>query len=215
MDAVEILKQVFGLALQQVFGVATNKSPGRGIGFHFKLKQPIKIVPSKLQEFAFVIGEARFTGRLNTNVGVAPSLGELVQVSILRTGFQLSEDQLAAWLNAYGVIVSNLQYRANPDLPGCVDDNIDILMRLKKHIPSILPAYGKKLNIRYKGQPILCSKCLLQGHIRKSCTSTANNWLGYVKMFVDMGVFHPSMFGVWFEYLQEQQQAQAQAQTQS
>jgi len=66
-----------------------------------------------------------------------------------------------------------------------------------------------------KGQPILCSKCLLQGHIRKSCTSTANNWLGYVKMFVDMGVFHPSMFGVWFEYLQEQQQAQAQAQTQS
>jgi len=205
VDAIEILKQVFGLATNSVFGVATNKSPGRGIGFTFKLKQAIKIVPSKLQEFNFMIAESKFTGRLLTNVGIAPMLGELVQVSVIRTNFQLSEEQIALWLSAYGVVASTLQYRENPEVPEWVDDNIDLLMRLKKHIPSVLPAYGKKLNIRYKGQPILCSKCLIAGHVRKNCTSTANNWMGYVKMFVDSNLFHPSMFGTWYEYLQEQQ----------
>jgi len=208
IDAVEILKQVFGLTTKVVFGVATNKSPGRGIGFTFKLKQNIKIIPSKLQEFSFIIGESKFTGRLLTNVGIAPSLGELVQVSVVRTNFALTEDQIALWLSAYGQVASSLQYRENPEISDVVEDNIDLLMRLKKHIPSVLPAYGKKLNIRYKGQPILCSKCLIAGHVRKTCTSTANNWMGYVKMFVDSGLFHHSMFGVWYEYLKEQESTQ-------
>lgn len=203
VDAVEILKQVFNLAVADVIGVATNKSPGRGIGFNFKLKQPFKIIPSKLQEFKFVIGDATFSGRLLTNVGVAPSLGELVQISIVRTGFHLSDEQLRSWLTPFGTLVSSLQYRDCAEIPGLIEDNVDVLMRLSKHIPSILPAFGKKLNIRYKGQPVMCSKCLTQGHIRKTCTSNANNWMGYVKRFVDSGTFHPSMFGAWFEHLKD------------
>lgn len=203
IDDVEVLKQVFGLTTKSVFGVATNKSPGRGIGFTFKLKVPIKIVPSKLQEFSFIIAEAKYTGRLLTNAGVAPVLGDLVQVSIVRTNFAFSEDQIIAWLSAYGSVASTLQYRENPEIPDVVEDNIDLLMRLNKHIQSVLPAFGKRLNVRYKGQPIICSKCMIQGHVRKDCTTTANNWMGYVKMFVDSGAFHPSMFGNWYEYLQE------------
>jgi len=207
IDAVEILRQVFGLPKSSVFGVATNKSPGRGIGFNHKLKQPIKIVPSKLLDFTFIIGESTFTGRLLTNVGVAPSLGELIQVSIVRTGFHLTDEQISAWLSAYGTIVTGLQYRDCQDIEGWSEDNVDVLMRLTKHIPSVLPAYGKKLSIRYKGQPIMCSKCLTHGHIRKNCTNEFNNWMGYVKKFVETGTFHVSMFGSWYEHLKDQETA--------
>jgi len=74
VDAIEILKQVFGLATNSVFGVATNKSPGRGVGFTFKFKQAIKIVPAKLQEFNFVIADSKFTGLIfNSQLSKLPS----------------------------------------------------------------------------------------------------------------------------------------------
>lgn len=204
-DAPEILKQVFGLSLSHVKGVATIKAQNRGIGFNFWLKQAVRFNPARFQEFSFVIEGATFTGRLLLNTGVAPSLGETVQVSVVRTGFHITEEQIASWLSVYGTVEGNLKFRDNPDLPGVWEDSVDVFMKLRKHIPSILPAFGKKLNIRYKGQPIMCSKCMIHGHIRKECTSSTNNWMGYVKMFVDSGTIHPSMFGNWYEYLQDHQ----------
>jgi len=125
---------------------------------------------------------------------------------MVRTGFHLTEEQVASWLSVYGTTEGNLKFRDNPELPGVWEDSIDVFMKLQKHIPTVvLPAYGKKLNVRYKGQPIMCSKCMTQGHIRKECTSNANNWMGFVKMFVDSGAFHPTMFGTWYEYLQDHQ----------
>jgi len=98
-----------------------------------------------------------------------------------------------------------IAYKDNPEVDGWCDDTLDVFMRLHKHIPSILPAFGKKLQIRYKGQPVLCSKCLNQGHIRRNCTSPANNWMGFVKYCVDSGAFSINMFGSWYEYLNDHQ----------
>jgi len=159
----------------------------------------------KLDSKSFKIGEAVYTGRILLNVGQAPKLGDCVTVSAVRTGFHLTEDQIAAWLLKYGKIEGTPKYRENPEVEGWVEDTLDVLMRLHKHIPSVLPAYGKKLQIRYKGQPVLCSKCLMQGHIRRNCTSTANNWMGYVKYIIETGAFSIQMFGSWYEYYTDHQ----------
>jgi len=74
-------------------------------------------------------------------------------------------------------------------------------MKLSKHIPSTIPAYGKKVFIKYRGQPIQCSKCFVLGHTRKNCPSTTLNWLGYVKSLLAENYIPKEYFGVWLEYL--------------
>jgi len=74
-------------------------------------------------------------------------------------------------------------------------------MRLRRHIPSLLPAYGRKVQINYRGQSIQCSKCLALGHIRRNCSSESNYWLGYVKTLLDTKNIPESYFGVWLEHL--------------
>jgi len=224
--------------------VATIKSRDRGIGFNFRLKTALKIdtarlhirLPScfsnfslncnyitRLQTFHFIINNETFSGKLLINVGEPPKLGELVIVQAQRTGFHLTEAQIAKWLTHFGniegfhshiyfalilsffllslITSGEVKYRDNQELPGVEDDTLEVLMRLKRHIPSVLPAFGRKLNIRYRGQPIQCSKCLQSGHLRKTCPNNFNNWVGYVKSFVDSGVFTRDLFGKWIEHL--------------
>jgi len=203
IDSVELLKQVFNLTLSSVFGVATIKSENRGIGFNFKLKSPIKLDPSKFQEFEFIINNDTYRGTLLLNLGNEPKLGDLILITVAKTGFHFTDQQIYAWLNLYGRVEGELKYKSNPVLPGVSEDTLEVLIRLRKHVPSILPAYGKRLYVRYKGQPIQCSKCMGTGHIRRSCTSTSNNWVGYIRLFVNSGVVDNQMLGKWKEYLDD------------
>jgi len=183
--------------------VATIKSNDRGIGFNFKLKAPIKLNPAKFQYFEFVINGDKFTGQLLINLGQPPKLGDLILVTVVKTGFHLEDHQISAWLGLYGTIEGELKYRENPQLPGCTEDSVETLMRLRKHIPAILPAFGKRLYIRYKGQLTQCSKCLRSGHIRRNCSSTSNNWVGYIKLFAESGAVPEHLLGTWMEYLND------------
>jgi len=135
------------------------------------------------------------------SLGPPPKLGDLIIVSVQRTGFHLTLDQIRKWLNIFGTICGELKHIDSKDIPGVLDDSIDVLMRLRKHIPSPLPAFSKKLFIRYKGQAIQCSKCMELGHIRKQCTSNVTNWMAFVKKLVDSKEIPTSYFGNWFEYL--------------
>lgn len=109
-------------------------------------------------------------------------------VSIQRTGFHLTTDQILERLRHFGKIEGQLKY-LDTQVPGIVQDNLEVLMRLCKHIPSPLPAFSKKLHVRYSGQPIKCSNCLALGHIRKNCNSSNNNWLSFVKSLIDTGLY--------------------------
>jgi len=104
VDSVEILNQVFNLTLAQVSGVATIKSRDRGVGFNFKLKAPIKLNPAKFQNFEFMINGDKFVGQLLINLGQPPKLGDLILITVVKTGYHFEDHQIASWLKLYGVI---------------------------------------------------------------------------------------------------------------
>jgi len=139
-------------------------------------------------------------------VGPPPKLGEPVIVTIKRTGFHLTIDQITKWLELFGTIEGELKYLERKDIPGALEDTLEVLMRLRQHIPSVLPAFSKKLGVRYRGQPLQCSKCKELGHVRKVCTSDNNNWMAYVKNLVDKKLIPLDYFGSWYEYLQAREQ---------
>jgi len=159
-----------------------------------------------LGSFTFEIGRDLFEGRILLSVGPPHKIGDPVIVSVQRTGFHLTLEQISAWLSLYGTIIGDLKYLDHCELPGVLEDNIKVLMRLKKHIPSPLPAFSKKLIVRYKGQPVQCSRCMELGHIRRVCKNETNNWMGYVKTLVDKKSIPVAYFGNWFEYLKDQEE---------
>jgi len=113
----------------------------------------------------------------------------------------LTETEILNWLKLFGSIEGEISYKYHPRLPTIKDDHFEILMKLQRHIPPTIPAYGKKVQIQYRGQSIQCSKCFELGHIRRNCSAENNNWLGYVKSLVDKKFIPDSYFGVWLDYL--------------
>lgn len=142
-----------------------------------------------------------YTGKIFIQAGPPPILGDQIIVTIKKTGFALSEDQIYNWLRLYGTIVGDIRHKFHSDLPTVKDDYKEVLMKLSKHIPSTLPAHGKKVQIQYRGQPIQCSKCFTSGHTRKYCPSQTVNWLGYIKNLKQEGYIPDEYFGVWLDYL--------------
>jgi len=139
------------------------------------------------------------------SLGAPPKIGEPVIVSVQRTGFHLSLLQITQWLELFGTIEGELRYIVSKDIPGVLDDTLEVLMRLRIHIPSPLPAYSRKLYVRYRGQQIQCSKCANFGHTRKYCKSDSTNWMDFVKKLVDSGNVPIPYFGNWYDFLQAQE----------
>lgn len=133
--------------------------------------------------------------------GPPPILGDPIAVTIKRTAFALTEEQIFNWLRLYGTIESVIIHKFHQELPTVKDDHMEIVMKLRRHIPSTLPAHGKKVLIQYKGQKIQCSKCYAFGHTRRYCTSNTVNWLGFIKKLKEEENVPDSYFGVWLEYL--------------
>jgi len=201
VDAAKIANLVFGVSIQNLDGLAVIKSDTRGLGFNYSLKTPIEVDLERLSKFTFKLGKDTYTGKLFIPLGPPPLLGDEIIVTIQRTGFALTELQIYNWLKLYGSVVGEIRFKYHSELPSVKEDYMEVLMKLSKHIPSTLPAFGKKVFIKYRGQPIQCSKCFALGHTRRLCSSETLNWLGYVKSLLDANYIPPSFFGVWLEYL--------------
>lgn len=134
-------------------------------------------------------------------MGPAPILGDDIVVTVKRTGLALTDTQVKNWLTIYGTIEGELIYKYHPRLPTIKNDHCEIVMKLRNHIPCTIPAYGKKVQVTYRGQPIQCSKCYGLGHTRKNCSSETYNWLSYVKTLVDKKSIPEEYFGNWLDYL--------------
>jgi len=147
------------------------------------------------------LGEDHYTGKIFLPLGPPPILGDSIIITVRRTGFGLSDHQICSWLRLFGNIVGQLKYKYHPELPTVKDDHLEVLMKLNKHIPSTLPAFGKKIIVYYRAQPIQCSKCYELGHVRKNCTASVVNWLGYVKNLRSLNYIPDKLFGVWLGYL--------------
>jgi len=104
------------------------------------------------------------------------------------------------WLQLFGSLESPLRYLTHPSKSALKQDSLEVLMRLRKHILSTLPAYGRKLFVNYRGQPIQCSGCLGQGHLRKECKSERSNWGKYIRELHATKRIPEAYFGSWSSF---------------
>jgi len=83
-------------------------------------------------------------------------------------------------------------------------DDYEIDIKLRNHIPEILPMNGKRVNVSYPGQPKLCRNCLCQGHIAKECSDKDKaDFLDYVARILKSGLFKEDLFGSWIDTLKK------------
>jgi len=88
------------------------------------------------------------------------------------------------WINKFGILVKPTAYVEASDLEGMNTDDLSCVAKLRKHVPGTLPAFGRKMNVRYPGQPIQCNKCYQYNHLRSKCENKQVDWANYVKAFV-------------------------------
>jgi hypothetical protein len=115
--------------------------------------------------------------------------------------FSVNIDQLTAWLSNFGEILS-------PIVEDCFQDDetnegvnalgtYSVKMKLSKEIPQLLPMYGKRVKIYYKGVSKLCFNCFGK-HQRKHCDVAKMPWIDFVKAFMTKySNFPPEAFGRW------------------
>jgi len=126
-----------------------------------------------------------------------------VTVSIKRTRFKIKPPQAEAWIKLFGVIVTPAAFVVSSELNGIVTDEITCTVKLRKHVPNLLPAYGRKMSIRYPGQPIQCGRCMDVGHLRADCKGENVEWASYVKYFVKEKIMPVEMIGTWINIIKE------------
>jgi len=188
---------VFKLPDTALFGIALIKTANRGLGINFKLSLPTEIDLSQFAEFEFELNDDKYKGRLFTPIGPPPQLGEDIIVTVKKTAFHFDTAQVASCLSNFGTIAGTLEYKPIDGLQNIREDTIEVLMKLNRHIPSILPLFGKRLYTNYRGQPILCGNCFHLGHVRKECKNQRANWKDYVQSLMTSLNYPVALLGTW------------------
>jgi len=185
-----------------IFGIALNQSLEKSFMIDYDLKEPLPWdeCPST---FEVDLNGVKFEGNKFVPKPKPPELGEEVAVKVTRTRFKLRPHHVAKWLEHFGRITQFPEYEDASDLPTVKSDDVTLKMILRKHIPGILPAYGRRMNVRYPGQPILCGKCFELGHVRRNCeVPEPVKWASFVKVVSEERFVSKEMLGDWAELLE-------------
>jgi len=199
----EIWEKSFVLPTTLLHGISVVQTSGKPFLFDCHLHSEIEL--SKIpKSFEYCLDGAVFKGDFvrpeDENI---PLLGEDVKIYVRKTRFQVSIIQLKPWLSVFGEVVTEPEYIRDDELTHISTDDITCQMKLKKHIYNQLPAFGRKLRISYKGQPIQCGACFGFGHIRSECGNPRIDWLLYVKGILEETQVPPSMLGRWYELMKQ------------
>jgi len=76
-------------------------------------------------------------------------------------------------------------------------------VKLKQHVPEILPIFGKRFNLWYPGIPKQCKNCYEFEHIASQCKNQRLEWLDYVAKVHGTGYFRDELFGTWIDTLKK------------
>ena len=119
--------------------------------------------------------------------------------------YDLEEDEIMKWLRYYGETFGRLREDIhediNTDRPPVGTGTYSIKMRLDAPIPQLLPMFGKKITIEFKGVQRLCTNCFGL-HNRRACQSRKVQWIDYVRKFVDNNPDIPEEhYGRWIRVL--------------
>jgi len=138
-----------GLPAASVKGISLIQSLNRPFLVDFWLHQHIleSIVP---RTFSHNIGAARYSGEFVKDDSIIPLLGEDVKILIRRTRFRLKIEEIRQWLQVFGTIIGEIDFIRDRELTHILTDDVSCYMKLNRHVPGQLPAYGRKLSVSYK-----------------------------------------------------------------
>jgi hypothetical protein len=78
-------------------------------------------------------------------------------------------------------------------------DSYSIDVKLKRHIPDVLPIRGKRVRLTYPGIPAFCNRCWRIGHSHWDCQRNKCNWLEFVEDFYNNREVTDDMLGSWVD----------------
>ncbi len=121
---------------------------------------------------------ALFKSTLTENQG-------LKHVKIEGCGYQLSEKELTTWLKLYGRIVGPIKeelikYEEGKNSFG--NGKYMVEMKLERKMPDLIPMFGKKIWIHYRGIKKVCKSCL--AYQKEPCKSMKKDWAHFVEDFI-------------------------------
>jgi len=195
----EVWKKGLLQAKELLFGVSLVQIPGLPFCLDFRLNEPIDRNEAKPNFKFHLEGVGVLEGEIVLPKPPPPKLGEEVLVTVTKTRFKLEPEQVDSWLSLFGTVVRKSAFVVDSKCEDEVrSDDISCVMKLRKHVPSVLPAFGRKMMIRYAGQPLQCNKCFSGGHLRKKCESPESiEWAVYVKVVVKELSLDVMMVGDW------------------
>lgn len=192
----------FDLDSTLIRGLSLMQAPKRPFMFDFFLHEPVDILAVP-RVFKHQIDGATYEGEFVRDDAEIPLLGEEVQVFVKRTRFRITPIQVKPWLSTFGLITNEPDFLPDPEIPNLITDDIKCSMVLTRHIYGLLPAFGRKVRVSYKGQPIQCGKCFSLGHIRSECTNERVDWLKYTRIVLNETNVPSSMLGRWYDLMIE------------
>jgi len=181
-----------------LYGISLIQVPDRPFMANFQLNElaDVDMIPSVIK---CKIGGSEYEMSPVLPRAPPPNLGENFIITIKDTRFKITLKQADTILGLFGVVTTKSIHVDADDVKQVKikTDDVRCVVKLRKHIPSFLPGYGRKLQIRYYGQPLQCSKCLNPGHLRKKCPNEPIEWLRYVKLLVDEKAMKLEHIGDW------------------
>lgn len=182
-QAYELWKKGIKLPIDNVTGIGLVQHVDKPfmIDYHLALEIDVLKIDAK---FDSTIENHTYECQVVIPKEPPPKLGEEVQITIPKTRFKLKPEQVTLWIKRFGIVVKPAAYVVADDLPGIDTDDLICIAKLRKHIPGSLPAFGRKMTVRYPGQPVQCNKCYQFNHLRAKCENPLVEWKHYVKFFI-------------------------------
>ena len=129
-------------------------------------------------------------------------------VKIEWTEYSLGENQILDWLELFGEkageLTEDLQHYSDSDADPLGSGTYSIKMRLRKEIPQLLPMWGRRIRIYYRGVQKLCTNCFGH-HPRRNCRSERVTWVQYCLNFMERNPeIPPEFYGKWWKIVNQE-----------
>ena len=215
-----IFERCLGLDITLIHGIRFGFSDHPVV--KFKLKEKINIDALLAHEFftlkrTFMIGKTLKTDEVDCKIrGIrnpeqsqpADSDPSIRWVKIEWSDYSLHHEKMMMWLEMFGTRAGELSEDIHPDSDSETSPigsgTYSVKMKLTRDIPQLIPMFGKRIRIYYRGVQKLCTNCF-GGHSRLHCRKDKVRWIDYVLKFMDQNPDIPEeMYGRWWQIVNEE-----------